>query len=189
MLNKTVYEKDIMLVNLYRKYDLKECEEIFKNMIPKTDEFLEAMYRFHHINLQVLIPELSRAEAIIVHNLGMTDRKESSGLKMSSLAKVLCVSMPSLSRMVKGLEERELVKRVCDISDRRNTYVVLTDEGKSLYEKTDGIMTDFIESVYHRVGEKKLTELAKLMNEMADVASDEIEKRRTEKKEIEKTAF
>ena len=148
-------------------------------MIPKTDEFLEAMYRFHHINLQVLIPELSRAEAIIIHNLGMADKRDSTGLKMSSLGKVLCVSMPSLSRMIKGLEERRLVKREIDASDRRNTYVVLTDEGRILYEKTDKVMTDFIEAVHQRVGEKKLTQLGKLMSEMVDVASDEINKRKT----------
>ena len=151
-------------------------------MIPKTDEFLEAMYRFHHLNLQVLIPELSRAEAIIIHNLGMADKRDSTGLKMSSLGKVLCVSMPSLSRMIKGLEERRLVKREIDASDRRNTYVVLTDEGRILYEKTDKVMTDFIEAVHQRVGEKKLTQLGKLMSEMVDVASDEINKRKTDKK-------
>lgn len=151
-------------------------------MIPKTDEFLKAMYRFHHLNLQVLIPELSRAEAIIINNLGMADRENGSGLKMSKLGKVLCVSMPSLSRMIKGLEKRGLVKREIDEIDRRNTYVVLTHEGRELFEKTDEVMMDFIMSVYERVGEKKLTQLGKLMSEMADVASDEIEKRRTDRK-------
>lgn len=151
-------------------------------MIPKTDEFLKAMYRFHHLNLQVLIPELSRAEAIIINNLGMADRENGSGLKMSALGKVLCVSMPSLSRMVKGLEERELVKREIDEKDRRNIYVVLTDKGRELFKKTDEVMMDFIMSVYERVGEKKLTQLGRLMSEMADVASDEIEKRKADRK-------
>ncbi|MBQ9609733.1 MAG: MarR family transcriptional regulator [Lachnospiraceae bacterium] len=154
-------------------------------MIPNTDEFLKAMYRFHHLNIQVLIPELSRAEAIIINNLGTADREEGLGLKMSTLGKVLCVSMPSLSRMIKGLEERGLVKREIDVRDRRNTYVVLTDKGRELFEKTDEVMTDFIMSVYERVGEKKLTQLGKLMSEMADVASDEINKRKIENNNLE----
>ncbi len=51
---------------------------------------------------------------------------------MGALAAAEKVQPPSMTRIVKGLEERAYVARRPDPSDRRQSLVTLTDEGKKV---------------------------------------------------------
>ncbi len=51
---------------------------------------------------------------------------------MGALAAAEKVQPPSMTRIVKGLEERGYVARRPDPSDRRQCFVTLTDEGKKV---------------------------------------------------------
>lgn len=51
---------------------------------------------------------------------------------MGALAAAEKVQPPSMTRIVKGLEERGYVARRPDPSDRRQSLVTLTDEGKKV---------------------------------------------------------
>jgi DNA-binding MarR family transcriptional regulator len=50
-------------------------------------------------------------------------------MRMSSMALFTNASLSRLSRVVKRLEDRDLVRREADLSDGRFTNAILTDEG------------------------------------------------------------
>ena len=56
---------------------------------------------------------------------------EMKGVKVSDLAKAVRMTMPGVSRALAGLEEKGIIERRIDKSDRRNTLVFLTEDGYS----------------------------------------------------------
>lgn len=54
--------------------------------------------------------------------------------EVSTLADVICLLLPSLSRMIPDLERRHLVMRRRAEGDRRITLVSLTPQGRALFE-------------------------------------------------------
>ena len=143
-----------------------------------------ALYRLGHLNYQDMVPELSKTETIIFHC--MLEKSDGScektsdinvtRIKMSELAKKIDISMPSLSRMVKGLEEKGYLKRVVDEEDRRNTYVCLTAKGKELSDEIHEKYMKLFKSVTQHIGQDKLIELGLRMDELVDVIEEELRK-------------
>lgn len=64
--------------------------------------------------------------------------------EVSTLADVICLLLPSLSRIVPDLERRNLVMRRRAEGDRRTTLVSLTREGRALFE----LMSRRSEAIY-----------------------------------------
>ena len=61
--------------------------------------------------------------------LGMLSQSPERRMRMSSLAEVTNASLSRLSRVVKRLEDRGLVRREPDPSDGRFTLAILSDDG------------------------------------------------------------
>ena len=124
--------------------------------LKQNNRFIMAMYRLGHLNYQELVPQLSKTETIIFHCMIESDdgcvvdpKKDTNygRIKMSVLAKKIDISTQSLSRMIKGLEEKGYLKREVDESDRRNTYVLFTEKGKTLSEE----MHDKYKKLFHNL--------------------------------------
>jgi DNA-binding MarR family transcriptional regulator len=57
------------------------------------------------------------------------------GLRMNALAERILYSKSGFTRVVDGMEEAGLVRRVRPADDRRSIFVVLTDEGREAMEQ------------------------------------------------------
>lgn len=157
----------------------------------QNNRFIMALYRLGHLNYQGLVPELSKTETIIFHCMlesdegcmpGQKVKPDNNGrIKMSVLAKNIDISTQSLSRMIKGLEEKGYLKREVDEEDRRNTYVLFTDKGKALSDEIHNKFKKLFCSVKQHIGEEKLIELGMRMDELVDVIDDELKKQINEK--------
>ena len=92
--------------------------------------------------------------------------------KVSSIAKNLHVSSPAISRTLTSLENKGYVVRCIDINNRRNTGVMLTEEGHDVlakeYEKVNDVFGEVIDSM----GEEKIDMLISLTKEMMDSFSN-----------------
>jgi DNA-binding MarR family transcriptional regulator len=94
----------------------------------------------------------------------------------------------AVSRSLKSLEERGYIQRTVNEKDRRITYVCLTQPGEKMLRSAEKIMDEFTDAVFGRLGEENLDKLIDYLNTLFDVASEEIELRRYDKKETEKTS-
>ena len=57
-------------------------------------------------------------------------------LSLGELAEIERVAPPSMTRIAARLEERGLLTRTADVTDRRIARVAITDEGRELLEET-----------------------------------------------------
>ena len=148
------------------------------------------MHSFHKIKFWSLVPELNTSEHMIIFALFRCeagkcgelsddfDIKLSAmkGVKVSSLAKAVRMTMPGVSRLLAGLEEKGIIERRIDMSDRRNTLVFLTEDGyKKIrgYKKRTG---EYFETVFERFGEDKIAGIIDLISELAEIAQEELQK-------------
>ncbi|WP_455053206.1 MarR family winged helix-turn-helix transcriptional regulator [Mogibacterium sp.] len=153
-------------------------------------KFLLQMHSFHKIKFWSLVPELNPSEHMLVFALCKCesgkcgeydddfDIKLSAmkGVKVSDLAKAVRMTMPGVSRVLAGLEEKGIIERRTDKSDRRNTLVFLTEDG---YKKILGYkkrIDKYFETVFERFGEDRVAEVIELIGELAGIAQEELNK-------------
>ncbi len=96
-------------------------------------------------------------------------------LSASQLSERTFISMPSLSRIIKGLQKHQLVTRTTGKPDRRSIVVDLTSQGRRLIR----IASPESEAIYRQIteqfGEARLNELYHLLGELNDCLKPEEE--------------
>jgi DNA-binding MarR family transcriptional regulator len=60
--------------------------------------------------------------------------RDNPGMRQRTLAELLMVREPNMTRMIQGLQGAGLIAREVDKSDRRAFHLVLTDKGRTLME-------------------------------------------------------
>jgi DNA-binding MarR family transcriptional regulator len=60
--------------------------------------------------------------------------RDNPGMRQRTLAELLMVREPNMTRMIQGLEASGLIAREVDKTDRRAFHLVLTDKGRKLME-------------------------------------------------------
>jgi DNA-binding MarR family transcriptional regulator len=82
--------------------------------------------------------------------------EEKDGLKLGDLADKADRERTTMSRMVDGLEKRNLAVRVPDKYDKRQKLVYLTKLGKRRNEQMVPLVDKFIETVFKGVNKKQI---------------------------------
>lgn len=147
--------------------------------------------QFRKLHFSSLITEMNHSEFSIlkaiaydeIHCHETSTHTMNQKISTSDLAKKLHVSSPSVSRSLRGLEKKEYVIREISPSDRRNTYVILTDLGKEKLSQSEQVMMDFTNSVIAQMDPNQLEQLIQYMQNFFDISQSELEKR---KKQIER---
>lgn len=156
-------------------------QDIPKGQASKTIELLQAFHRIRRVNFTDLL-EVTPAEFFVLQIIERYEQQhpQQQGIYVSRIAGKARMASSQVSRMLKGLEERELIGRSVDLKDRRNTYVFLTGKGKEITGRTKTAMEDYVGRVMKAFGEERVEELIDLCNKMADVMERELENSRKE---------
>ncbi|QOR67176.1 MarR family transcriptional regulator [Cytobacillus suaedae] len=75
---------------------------------------------------------------------------------MNEIAEVLGVTPSAASQFVKKLEQKKYVKREVNINNRRETFVLLGDKGKSFFEELNRIDRSVIEKYFLKLPEEDI---------------------------------
>lgn len=92
---------------------------IHKNMLNETECFLKAEYDLLHSHVDVL--------AALYFN-------DNSALSPTDLYDAIVFSSGGMTKVLKKLEERELIKRETSSNDKRSMLISLTSQGRELIE-------------------------------------------------------
>ena len=91
----------------------------------------------------------------------------------TTISKHCALLMPSLSRILKNLEARELVIRVPSAEDLRRTHIEISDRGRSLFKLIAPLQELRYESLTERFGYGKLELLYELLEELVEKVGKE----------------
>lgn len=150
-------------------------------MKEEQKEFIEIMTAFRKLNISSMLPDLiSHGEFSLLKMIESSAQETENGrwVKVSHLVKKLCVPAPAISRTLRSLEDKNFIERTADKSDRRNTFVSLTEEGKAMNREIDGIMEGFADAVFGNMGEETMQKLNGYLRAFLETSRKEIDKRK-----------
>ena len=87
-------------------------------------------------------------------------------LEQTAIAEAACLLLPSLTRILRNMEEEGLLSRHPDAADRRKSIVTLTESGRALiaiHAAQSGVLLTRLEQ---KLGPAKLNELLNLLEDL-----------------------
>lgn len=138
-------------------------------------ELFQALHRFGKLNTGQLIESegLTQGEFFGISMLRDHLKEHPEGMHVRELAGKARVSPPRVSRMLRDMEERNLIERRIDKSDRRNTYIVLTPQGEAAWRRTAERLARLMDRVMERMGLERVQTMIDLWNQFSDILEDE----------------
>lgn len=116
----------------------------------------------------------------MLHRHNMTEQQwrilralaEITEAEVVELSQKCYILQPSVSRILKNLEERELINRRTSEIDRRRFYISLTEKGAALFKE----VAPQGEKLYHEIeeafGQEKVDKLLKMLAEIQSVLTE-----------------
>lgn len=143
------------------------------------NKHLETFHLFRKLNFTSIMPNISNGEfvTLMLINKNQGDNPE-EGVRTCYLAEKLQVAAPAVSRTIRTLESKELVRRMIDEKDRRNIHVRLTDKGTEVLNETEEIMNDFFSKVAERIGHENMEKINSHLRNLYEVSKEELENRK-----------
>lgn len=89
-------------------------------------------------------------------------------LKQSELADRLLVTKGNISGMLSRMTELGMVRRADDPDDKRSKRIVITEEGRKLYESGRRLQEALIDEMFEGLGKDKVDFLEQVINELCD---------------------
>lgn len=142
-------------------------------------KLFSTMHQFQKLRFGDMFPELTRGDCMTLMAINRFNKEKEDGiLTVSELAEKMEVQSPAVSRTLKTLEDKGFIERTIKKSDRRNTYVEVTAEGKREIKEMEETMSDFARTVITRMNEEDMKKLITYLDELYRVAKEEIDLRK-----------
>lgn len=97
---------------------------------------------------------------------------EAQSRDASEIADECAILMPSLSRILRNLENRKLIRRKSCPEDQRRSLISITALGRSLVDRIAPISEQRYEEIANRFGKKNLTELYDKLGQLIKCLED-----------------
>ncbi len=107
------------------------------------------------------------------------------GTPATKIAPLMGLEARSLTRMLKTMEEKELIYREPDLVDKRSVRIFLTELGKKKKEISRETVLSFNNKVRELIPLRKLTTFFEVINEINRVAVEGITETERQKSEID----
>ena len=108
----------------------------------------------------------------IAHFLLNIDSRK--GSFASDIAPNLGTESTSLSRIILSLEEKKLITRKEDKTDKRRIKLILTKKGQNKKDIAKKMITDFNKIIYAKIGNKKVNDFFETIDKINEVAEERI---------------
>lgn len=141
------------------------------------NELVQAMFRLKKMMNRGLGRDLDNAnitmsEFILMREVAENTKELYNSMALTEVREYLSVSKAAVSQMLNSLEKRGYIVREIDPNNRRNIIVILTEEGKTVFEKKNQEFYDRFEMVIRGIGEKDVSQFIAMINKMSDAMGD-----------------
>lgn len=97
--------------------------------------------------------------------------QEHGAMEPTRIAEEACLLLPSLTRILQKLEEKQLIVRARDDKDRRKQVVEITGDGRALIEANLPTSIALLDDVRSKMGPDRYDALLDLLNELDSIDS------------------
>ncbi len=111
---------------------------------------------------QILLPFDIAIEQRVTLEI-ISQEKEATLTKISN---TLSKDKTTISRTLRTLEKKELIKKVLSNDDKRVSFIILTKKGEETLKASQNITHKFRESLVSKLDEKEMDTLFKLLNKV-----------------------
>ena len=114
--------------------------------------------------------EMLRGDYMML-NLLTQSANDGKMMTVTMISDSLKVSKAAISQSIKALKKKEWVKSISDTTDKRKSYIVLTDEGRKAYEKQRKVIIRNLQECFRNVDEADLKMFCDKLTKVAEQIS------------------
>ncbi|GAC1391274.1 MAG: hypothetical protein NVSMB38_11280 [Ktedonobacteraceae bacterium] len=126
-------------------------------------ELNKAFWQFHHEKMQHVLTGCNPSEGRILFMIREGTKTLGREPKVSEISKLLHVTSPTVTQLIKSLEANGLVERRLDPTDRRAVGLVLTERGEKVVEKAEETFVTTFQGLIEYLGEEQSNQLVELL--------------------------
>lgn len=129
-----------------------------------TQKLLRAFMQFRRADWHgEVVPGHKHSEIMVLVCLSRGAMRGFSDMKVSDISRLLQVTSPTVTQLLKGLEAEGLITRQVDLNDRRAVGVALTEKGQEVAQKAHHAFHDSFQGLVEYLGEEDSNQLAELL--------------------------
>lgn len=134
----------------------------------------------------VTLALLEAREALMTHfrpalnDIGLTEQQwriirilaQFDELESTHLAEKACILKPSLTGIIRRLNEMDLVIRRRGDSDQRFVFIHLTQKGEEIFKRMSFEMENRYQNIHQKIGDEKIEKLLELLKDVKKLKID-----------------
>ena len=127
------------------------------------------------LHLSILLSEISPSEFMLIALLINYRKEHGRDIMVNELAQGLGVNLSGVSRSLRRLEERGLVKRVCDETCRRNTFAIISESGLELYKGNKKAIENMVDKLLDELSMEEIVQSIEFNKKVSAIVERECE--------------
>jgi len=108
----------------------------------------------------------------LLYCLKRASANDGPGLMVSEISRLLHVTSPTVTQLLKELEDNGLIERKSDLRDRRVVRIHLSDRGQEVIAKASEIALSSFHGLMEHLGEEESVQLASLLKKSTQYLRD-----------------
>lgn len=150
-------------------------------MREEQKKFFDIMLEFRKLNISSILPGISHGDHMLLQAISCLEKRGEGNVKVSHVVKSLGMPPPAVSRGLRILDQKGYITRTVDESDRRNTFVALTGDGRKILQEADCVIESFSEAVFANIGEETMARLNEYFRRFVEASKEELVRRKYQK--------
>lgn len=139
-------------------------------------QLIEMMQKIHCMKRKSKgFGNLTQMECMVLFYLSKSLQNEeiqSLGVKVSAITNHMDIPKPATSKVLNSLEEIGYIERNIDRSDRRVTYIKLTEEGFKQIENMRRLRDKFVNELMNKLGHHDAKELIRIIDKLYQIVTN-----------------
>jgi DNA-binding MarR family transcriptional regulator len=126
-------------------------------------QFHKAFLQFHRAEALQHFAGCKPSEIGVLLTISRGTKDGAHAMKVSEISKVMHVTSPTITQLLKGLEANRLVERHTDPADRRVVGIALTEQGEYVARRAEEIFLRTFQGLADYLGVEQSDQLASLL--------------------------
>ena len=139
----------------------------------KAKRMMDACYLAKRV--REMLPELPEGVApSYIHYLDIIEQLENKGnrVKISDISDILGIPRPGVTRTVKEMEKKGLLRKISSEEDARMIYIVATDEGRKLSAKYNTRYFGELSELLCNISEEEIDNMIKSIDKIYNIMNE-----------------